>query len=211
SWQYEPSETDFGGGTIKIPFGPGFEPMRGTVDATTAWYGGEEPGFDSIYVWMTRPTTLGMNYMPYPLGTDRRLWCSIAELNLPAWAYTGDEDDPIPPEAFDTYGFAFFGKYTAVSAASAEAYGDMAMIINKFAGFGRGDMNDDGIMNLVDIVYLNGFVHGGGNGPFPFKHLGDVNNDGDVDNLDITYMIDWYFNMGPNPLGDWALPQYVTP
>ncbi|MCP4614717.1 MAG: hypothetical protein GY845_39050, partial [Planctomycetes bacterium] len=47
SWQYEPSETDFGGGTIKIPFGPGFEPMRGTVDATTAWYGGEEPGFDS--------------------------------------------------------------------------------------------------------------------------------------------------------------------
>ncbi len=212
-WIYDPTFMpfpDFGGGLVKIPFGPGYTPMINTVDATTAWFGGEEPGFDSIYVWMSRPSTQFMNYQPY--GTeDKRMWNTIAELNLPAWAYTGDEDDPVPDDAFESWGVALFGKYTDHTAAAVDNYSDMAMLINKFCGFGRGDVNDDGVMNLVDIVSLNSFVHGGGNGPFPFKHLGDVNNDGAVDNLDITYMIDWYFNGGPNPLGDWALPQFVSP
>lgn len=209
-WIWDPSEPNRAGGVVKVPFGPGYTPMINTVDATTAWYGGEEPGFDSIYVWMSRPSTQFMNYQPFTIQ-DKRMWNSIAELNLPAWTYTGSEDDPVPPEAFESYGYALFFKETAGDASLVSNYSDMAMLINKFCGFGRGDMNDDGVMNLVDIVYLNGFVHGGGNGPFPFMHLGDVNNDGVVDNLDITYMIAWYFMGGPNPVGDWALPQYVTP
>jgi hypothetical protein len=213
-WIYDPTYApypDFGGGLVKIPFGPGYTPMINTVDATTAWYGGEEPGFDSIYVWMSRPSTQFTNYTPYALGEDRRMWNSIVELNLPAWAYTGDENDPVPDEAFETWGVALFGKYTDHNAAAVDNYSDMATLINKFCGFGRGDMNDDGAMNLVDIVYLNNFVFTGTYGPFPFMHLGDVNNDGAVDNLDITYMIDWYFNGGAGPIGDWALPQFVSP
>lgn len=212
-WIYDPTYSpypDFGGGLIKIPFGPGYTPMLNTVDATTAWFGGEEPGFDSIYVWMSRPSTQFMNYAPY--GTeDKRMWNSIVELNLPAWAFTGDEDDPVPADAFESWGIALFGRYTDHNAAAVDNYSDMAVLINKFCGFGRGDMNNDGAMNLVDIVYLNNFVFSGGNGPFPFMHLGDVNNDGAVDNLDITYMIAWYFSGGPDPLGDWALPQFVSP
>jgi len=212
-WIYCPATVpypDYGGGIVKIPFGPGYTSLINTVDATTAWYGGEEPGFDSIYVWMSRPSTQFMNYEPFTMQ-DKRMWNSIVELNLPAWSYTGDEDDPVPDEAFDTYGYAFFGKFTDHTAAAVDNYSGMATLVNKFCGFGRGDFNDDGAMNLVDIVYLNNFVHGGGNGPFPFMHLGDVNNDSNVDNLDITYMIDWYFNGGPAPVGDWSLPQFVTP
>jgi hypothetical protein len=210
SWIYEPTNLDFGGGVVKIPFGPGYTPMINSVDATTAWYGGEEPGFDSIYVWMSRPSTQFMNYAPYPPGTDRRLWSSIARLDLPAWAFTGNEDDPVPPEAFFTYGIAFFGKLLTTNDASAVTpYIGMATIANKFCGFGRGDVNDDGAMNLVDIVYLNNFVFGGGNGPFPFKHLGDVDGVAGVNVDDITYMINWYFNGGPVPISDWALPQFA--
>jgi hypothetical protein len=220
SWIYDPTsvgpetgagQPDFGGGLIKVPFGPGYTPMINTVDATTAWYGGEEPGFDSIFVWMSRPSTQFMNYQPYPLGTDRRMWSTVAELDVPSWPYVSD-DDPVPDEAFVTWGVAHFAHFTpTIHAGNVSAYIPMAMLVNKFCGFGRGDMNDDGVMNLVDIVYLNNFVHGGGNGPFPFMHLGDVNNDGAVDGADITYMVNWYFYGGPDPLADWALPQYATP
>ena len=213
-WMYNPPSVApdlFGAGVIKVPFGPGFTSLINTVDATTAWYGSEEPGFDSIYHWMSRPSTQFMNYQPYALGTDRRMWNSIAELNLPAWAFTGDEEDPVPDEAFDTYGYAFFGKYmeTGQNAAAVSSYSYMAMLANRFCGFGRGDLNDDGLINLVDLVYLHCFVYKGGPGPYPFMHLGDVNGDGPVDNLDVTYMINWYFYGGPPPVGEWALPQFV--
>ena len=95
-----------------------------------------------------------MNYQPYPIGSDRRMWNTIAELNLPDWAYTGDESDPVPDEAFKTYGYAFFGKFTEFDAAELDNYSGMATLVNKFCGFGRGDVNDDGTINLVDIVYL---------------------------------------------------------
>lgn len=210
-WMYETSSVPFpryGGGVVKVPFGPGFTPLINTVDATTPWYGGEEPGFDSIYVWMSRPSTQFMLYDPGVVD-DKRMWNTIAELNLPAWAFTGDEEDPVPDEAFQTYGYAFFAKYTDHSAAMLDNYSDMATLINKFCGFGRGDVNNDGEVNLTDIVYLSCFMHHTGPGPIPFMHMGDVDGDDDVDNADVTYMIAWYFDGGPAPVGDWALPQFV--
>jgi hypothetical protein len=220
SWIYDPTSIgphmgtgvpDFGGGIVKVPFGPGHVPLINSVDATTAWYGGEEPGFDSIYVWMSRPSTQFTNYKPYPLGQDRRMWTTIADMApLPAWDYQGDETLPIPDSAFKTTGYALFGLHTDHNAAEADNYLPMAALINKFCGFGRGDVNDTNDMNLVDVIYLLNFVHLGGNGPFPFMHLGDVDNDDDVDTDDVSFMIDWYFNDGPPPLGAWNLPQFVN-
>jgi hypothetical protein len=217
-WIYDPTsigptlvtgEPDYGGGIVKVPFGPGYTPLINSVDATTSWWSSPEPNWDSIYVWMSRPSTQFSNYKPYALGTDRRMWNTIADLNLPAWAFSGDESDPVPPEAFETFGFAFFGKFTDHNAAALDNYSGMATLINKFCGFGRGDVNDDGVTNLVDIVYLNNFVYGGGNGPFPFKHLGDIDGVAGVDGGDITYLINWYFGGGPNPIEDWSLPQFA--
>jgi hypothetical protein len=210
-WMWETTSApfpQFGGGVIKVPFGPGFTPLINTVDATTAWYGSEEPGFDSIYVWMSRPSTQFMCYDP-GVTTDKRMWNTIAELNLPAWAFTGDEEDPVPDEAFQTFGYAFFGKFTDHSAANVDNYSGMATLINAFCGFGRGDINNDGLKNLTDIVYLACFLHHGGPGPIPFMHMGDVNGDNDVTGEDLVYMLEWYFDGGDPPVGDWALPQFV--
>ncbi|UCD17189.1 MAG: hypothetical protein JSV44_12175, partial [Candidatus Zixiibacteriota bacterium] len=59
-------------------------------------------------------------------------------------------------------------------------------------------------IDLVDIIFLANYVNGG-NGPYPFEHLGDVDADEDVDTDDVAYLINYYFNGGPDPLGDWTL------
>ncbi len=46
-------------------------------------------------------------------------------------------------------------------------------------------------------------VNGSATGAIPFEHLADVNADGGVDNADLNYLIDYYFNCGPCPLGEW--------
>ena len=81
-----------------------------------------------------------------------------------------------------------------------EAYA-LADLINKWSGFGRGDVNNDGGINLADIIYLAGTVNGGP-GSVPFEHLSDVNADSAIDVADVNYLIDYYFNCGPCPMGD---------
>ncbi|MEW5925306.1 MAG: hypothetical protein AB1746_15095, partial [Candidatus Zixiibacteriota bacterium] len=64
------------------------------------------------------------------------------------------------------------------------------------------------VINLVDIAYMIDYVYYGGNGPYPFLHLGDVNNDTVVDGADVAYLINYYFNNGPCILADWTLSGY---
>jgi parallel beta-helix repeat protein len=68
----------------------------------------------------------------------------------------------------------------------------------------RGDANNDGLVNVADIVYLINylFVHG----PAPlFLASADVNNDGTfeeprVDIVDVVYLINYLFVNGPPPV-----------
>jgi len=78
--------------------------------------------------------------------------------------------------------------------------GDMMEFANKFAGYGRGDVNNDGEIDLEDVCYLAAYVGCGGNCPTPFVYLGDVNNDTNVDTDDVTYLYNFFFNGGPLPL-----------
>ena len=77
----------------------------------------------------------------------------------------------------------------------------MANQLNKFMGFGRGDVNNDDEINLSDVIYTANYVNYSGPGPIPFKHLGDVDADGDIDNADIMYLVNYYFGYGAGPLG----------
>ncbi|HEQ99013.1 MAG TPA: hypothetical protein ENO22_06710 [candidate division Zixibacteria bacterium] len=76
---------------------------------------------------------------------------------------------------------------------------------NKFAGFGRGDVNDDNVINILDLCVLNCYVAGCGCYPHPFLYLGDVNADGAVDQLDVDYLFNYLFMGGPLPMGDWVV------
>ena|GEM_PF-3025953 len=75
---------------------------------------------------------------------------------------------------------------------------DMMNFADKWAGYQRGDCNDDGEINLNDLVQIILYLNGG-NPPYPFMHLGDVNADGVVDGADALYFYTFFFLGGDPP------------
>ena len=61
-----------------------------------------------------------------------------------------------------------------------------------------GDVNFDGVINLLDIVYLIEYLYKDGPAPQPQPFVGDVNCDGQVTLIDIVGIIDYlYRDAGP--------------
>ncbi|GEM_PF-1138406 len=61
-----------------------------------------------------------------------------------------------------------------------------------------GDLNDDGLVNILDIVFLINYKFKNGPVPGPLQSA-DVNRDGTVNILDIVYMVNYKFKNGPVP------------
>jgi hypothetical protein len=62
----------------------------------------------------------------------------------------------------------------------------------------RGDVNYDGKIDMLDLVYFIAYLYQGGPPPFPERIVGDVNCDYAIDINDIVAMIDYlYFGAGP--------------
>jgi hypothetical protein len=99
--------------------------------------------------------------------------------------------------ATKTYGFAMWGNDN--SAAPLVDMAARAKFVNEFAGFDRGDIDGNDIIDLRDLVRLQRFLHSGGPGPIPFKHLGDVDNDGFVTDADCDYLRAYFFTGGTPP------------
>nr|MBN2276845.1 PQQ-binding-like beta-propeller repeat protein [candidate division Zixibacteria bacterium] len=197
-FSYTANLNDIGWGVVRIPFGCGYDQLRGakTISAGQANWNDTDIWLDSVYYWMANHTGLTHQQGADPAQgqtdpDDRGAFYNIAQLNMPA--------DP----AVVTFGFALFGLEGLADASDPASYFELANTANKWCGFGRGDVNNDGAINLVDIAYLIDYVYYGGNGPFPFEHLGDVNADGAIDGADVTFMIDYYFNFGPCIMGEW--------
>ncbi|MFC1524889.1 hypothetical protein ACFL5I_00710 [Planctomycetota bacterium] len=66
-----------------------------------------------------------------------------------------------------------------------------------------GDVNADGAVNILDIVYIINLKYKGG--PMPTGHHGNVNEDDSVNILDIVYLINYKYKGGPDPL-DGTIP-----
>jgi hypothetical protein len=195
-WALPTTGTGVVSGFIKIPFGCGYSPMKNTVAANqTAW--SFLPDWDTNWV-----------YMSMPPGGYSQNFAGAADYG--AW-YTFTEHD-FPGLGSYKFGVAFFGfagmtdAFNSTSVADGAKIANSAILVNKWAGFGRGDVNNDGLVNLADIIYLATNVNYSGPGPIPFKHMGDVNISGGLPNMaDVQYLVDFYFNYGPCPLGDWVL------
>lgn len=197
AYVYDCGAPTMGWGFVKIPFGCGFEPLINskTITAQMGPWNDSDIWLDSVYYWMSN--NVGLSHQP---GTDpcasdpddRDAWFTIAKNT-----FSGSDSG--------IYCFANFGMPNITDANDATKYYGIADLANKFCGFGRGDVNNDGKINIVDIVYLAAYVNFGGNGPFPFMYLGDVNLDETIDINDVLYLKEFYFNGGPCPLGEWEI------
>jgi hypothetical protein len=62
-----------------------------------------------------------------------------------------------------------------------------------------GDCNNDGIIDVGDVVYLISYLYRGGSEPLPQLCVGDVNTDGVVNIGDAVYLINYLFREGSAP------------
>jgi hypothetical protein len=206
AWAFNPGGDD-AWGHFKIPFGCGevgpgqdfeYTPIRSikVLDGAEALF--SQPGgsfnngagyWDSAYMWLSQP--FGTVAPPQAQNSDFEMASSIVKHD-----FEGNGT-----YSFGVANFAFIDALADNTSGAEMA--DMANFVNKWAGFGRGDVNNDGGINLADIIYLAGNINNGGPGAIPFAHLGDVNADGSIDAGDINYLVDYYFNCGPCPMGDW--------
>lgn len=196
AWAYTAGGAgDIAWGQVKLPFGCGynpgttFEPLKNVyaINADQALWG--DFFWDSAYYYMTLPPG-AYGHSNVSGGGDQEYFATYAEHD-----FGGNETF--------TIGVVNFGFDGLTDVADGATYAGMANFVNQFAGFGRGDVNNDGAINLADIMYLNNYVVFSGPGPIPFLHLGDVNNDGLTDAADVTYLLDFYFVDGECPVGDW--------
>jgi hypothetical protein len=64
-----------------------------------------------------------------------------------------------------------------------------------------GDVNDDGEVNLNDVLFLQNYIFMGGEAPEPLVS-GNVNCDEFVNFLDLVYLLNYLFRNGPEPCAD---------
>jgi len=185
-------------GDGKIPMD--IDPMLGatTIDANQAMWQTDNIFLDSIYYYLanvrgqTAQAGIDMTFPSTTESDDRDQWAGYMFRDF---------------AANETYsmGTYMFG-YANADVTDNAFWQNLAKTVNQFAGFNRGDINNDGMVNLADVVALWNMVNAGGPGPL-FQHLADVNASGGApDNADVLYLANYYFCSGPAPVGDWTLP-----
>lgn len=64
----------------------------------------------------------------------------------------------------------------------------------------RGDVDDDDVADIQDLIYLSAYVNLGGSEP-PCMAQADVDGDDNVDGDDVTHLLNYMFSSGPAPVG----------
>jgi hypothetical protein len=172
-----------------------------TLDAQQAMWHADNIALDSMYYWMSDPAEAGRTWQtgidpdfpcdPASESDDRDAWMSFVGHNFAA------------NETYHT-GFYMFGADN-MDVTNSDYYIELAGIVNEFCGFRRGDMNQNGEIDLGDVISLYNIVYGTGAGPL-FRHSMDVDGSKIVDGADILYLANFHFCEGPPPVCTWALP-----
>lgn len=211
SWTYDYKQAGARviGGQIKIPFNfcsntadPNYLPPLKTglsIDQAQGMWGTIGSGGNDVWfldsVWF---------YSNLPWDSAEYSQAALPANEDQAGAYILAEHDFAPNETFRVAvaNFQFQGYTTPTSYTGRHA--KLAYTLNKWMGFGRGDVNNDNKIDMMDIIYTSNYV-AGGPGPIPFEYLGDVNVDGVTNALDVTAIANFYFNEGGCFGGEWQL------
>ncbi|MCH7879401.1 MAG: hypothetical protein IH914_08835, partial [candidate division Zixibacteria bacterium] len=193
-------------GYVKVPSGCGLgnDVMRAAaLDQSASWFAWEAiQHYDSIYQFARLPQFDSIHFQSNMNTFDGE---SGAAADASVDYYFGGIN--LAPGETRSFGIAQFVKVDCVNLDpnDDDQFIGFADLVNKWAGFHRGDLNNDLQIDLADIVYLANIVAGSANGAFPFAHLSDVNNDALTDLADLAYLVNFYFNGGPCPIGDWTI------
>jgi len=198
AWAYNPNSGS-SWGQIKIPFGCGYDPIVNTIglygQSNTFGFFEWNVYWDSAYGYAAQTLGAPAGTTPGHFSYNMSNGDGEAMVTLAYHDFTGNETYKIA--------IAHFGALILSDPTVGTELAPLARIVNQWCGFGRGDGNNDGIVNLADIVYIANAINGGPGG-VPFAHLLDVNADTFVDAADVQHMIDFYFNNGACPVGDWV-------
>jgi hypothetical protein len=101
----------------------------------------------------------------------------------------------IPPDSAHLESFIIFGVDTTQHKIDPAWWKPML----SFCGLYRGDVNQDGKLDLGDIVYLITYLYKGGPAPLPFTDQGDLTGDDHLELGDIVFLISYLYRSGSAP------------
>jgi hypothetical protein len=149
--------------------------------------------FDSLYDWVAKYAEGSMTKKaPVDVSIyDKAYEVAFGKIDLGANG---------TPAGEHTFGFASFGIGSGFTGPT--DVDNLRKFVNKFAGFGRGDIDNNNVIDLRDLVRLSRYAPAVGSplgpGPVPFKHTGDVDNSGVVDHADVLYLAAYFFGLPGN-------------
>jgi len=102
----------------------------------------------------------------------------------------------LSPDSAHLESFIIFGVDTTQHLIGPEWWSPML----RFCGFYRGDVNEDVVIDIGDVISLVNYLFMNGPDPLPFTDQGDVNNDQEVNVGDAVYLLSYLFITGPPPI-----------
>ena len=143
-------------------------------------YPGEQPA-----------TAYDIRYSTSPIGPDTSAWWNAA---------VQCEGEPYPASAGQVDSFMVTLDLTQTYHFTMKLLDDRPNYseISNIVRFMCGDANNDGKVDVVDVVKIINYLFGEYSPPEP-RSAGDVNCDGKVDVVDVVYLINYLFGDGPVP------------
>jgi hypothetical protein len=182
--------TDSTGGWnyFDYPYHVGLDAYAGNT-VNIAWHADDPPDEDGMWwAWLIDDVTVecfgpGCPFTVYP------------------------EEGDIPAESFFDITLTFDGTLfeecvddtlTCYMVITSNDCDEPVLTVDVHAMSARGDVTEDCVINIADVVFLLNNVFAGGPAPDPLC-MGDVDRDGDVDSDDALYLVSYLFTGGPPP------------
>ncbi len=150
----------------------------------------------SIYIYQIDDTMLHSNFATYPVTGNAPLTLSFNDLsqgNPTSWQWDFDSDGIIDSEEqYPEHTYQFEGDFTVTLTVSNEEETSTFTkenYISVTGGLLYGDIDQNGEVNILDIIYAVDFVLGNTTPTPEQAEAGDMNNSGTIDIIDLVLIV----------------------